>query len=235
MAALSDYLESGILSHVFFGREFVRPSSVAVALTSSVPKDSDSGESLPELPSGVDRGSNHVSTGYSRLNLGSSLDGSGIWNQVGVDNSTPFQVYSLESGVGLPPHSGYFYPLYLNQTTAYNASTEVVKSVSTFTFENTFPNVTFYGPNGVVVSGDLSTSNPGYSEYEGNGFIKNSNQLVFNTALSDWGWVSGVAIVDSSEYGSGNMLMYAQLQNPRYIYTGDSVKFDSSSLEISLK
>jgi hypothetical protein len=29
--------------------------------------------------------------------------------------------------------------------------------------------------------------------------------------------------------------MYAQLENPRIVYTGDNIKFDSNSLEISLK
>ena len=42
--------------------------------------------------------------------------------------------------------------------------------------------------------------------------------ILFDTALQDWGWVSGIAIVDSGEYGTGNMLMYAQLNNPRIIY-----------------
>jgi hypothetical protein len=77
-------------------------------------------------------------------------------------------------------------------------------------------------------------TNPGYTTYQGNGFIKNSTQIVFPTALTDWGWVSGIAIVDTSNYASGNLLMYAKLDNPRYVYTGDNIKFDSNSLEISL-
>lgn len=55
------------------------------------------------------------------------------------------------------------------------------------------------------------------------------------TALTDWGWISGIAIVDSGQYGVGNMLMYAQLNNPRIIYQGDSVKFDLSTLQIKLQ
>ena len=54
-----------------------------------------------------------------------------------------------------------------------------------------------------------------------------------SAALVDWGGVSGIAIVDSGEYGTGNLLMWAQLENPRIIYTGDTVKFDSSTLQIS--
>ena len=69
----------------------------------------------------------------------------------------------------------------------------------------------------------------------GIGTIRNSGQLVFNTALLDWGWVSGIAITDHSTVGSGNLLMHAQLDNPRIIYIGDNAKFDASTLEISFK
>ena len=43
MAALSDYLESGLLHHVFRGETFAKPVHVAVALTSGVIVDSDTG------------------------------------------------------------------------------------------------------------------------------------------------------------------------------------------------
>ena len=52
MASLSDYLESGLLHHVFRGQDFPKPLNVAVALCSGVPKDSDTGSTIPELPSG---------------------------------------------------------------------------------------------------------------------------------------------------------------------------------------
>lgn len=227
MAALSDYLESGILNHIFRGTTFAKPSTIAIALTSGVPKDNDTGSTLPELPSGSPTGQ----TGYARLNLGDpSTSGNNIWSNVGVDESTAYAVYSEEVS-----HSGYFYPLYLSQASANaaNVAGGYSSNSETYTFANTFPNVNFYAPLNLDVSG--ATTNPGYTLYEGNGFIKNSVQHIFNTALTDWGWVSGVAVVDSSIYGSGNILMYAQLENPRFVYTGDNIKFDSNSLEISLK
>ena len=66
-------------------------------------------------------------------------------------------------------------------------------------------------------------------------FIKNKTEITFNTALTDWGYISGVAILDSSTYGSGNLLMFSQLANPRQIFIGDNIKFDINSLEISVK
>jgi len=170
MAALSDYLESGLLNHVFRGGSFPKPTGVAIALTTSAPKDSNTGQGVlyggtfPELSSGIDYdgaptlGAQSSGTNYSRVLLGDpSVVGDTVWSHVSDD---------LDAGSGI---------------------------------------------------------------------IRNSGQIVFNTALTDWGWVSGVAILDSHELGTGNLLMHATLENPRLIYTGDNVKFDVATLEISFK
>jgi hypothetical protein len=231
MAALSDYLESSLLNHIFRGSSFPKPSSIAIALTSSVPLESNTGSTLPELPSGVSKGANFVTTNYKRVSLGNPLtSGNTIWNAVGVDDTTAFQVSGVSNSGTSTGISGYFYPLYLNQTTA--ASYDSLSQTLSYRFTE-FPNVLFHAPQSLVQSG--VHANPGYTQYDGNGFIKNSSQIVFDTALEDWGWISGIAIVDSSTYGSGNVLMYSKLTNPRYVYVGDNIKFDLNSLEISLK
>ena len=159
MAALSDYLESGLLHHIFRGQSFAKPSNVAIALCSGVPLDSDTGSTIPEMSSGD--GVNK--TGYARLNLGNpSTLGDTKWDYTTDDHAV---------GSGL------------------------IKNKSSFLFD------------------------------EGEG----------TAALTDWGWVSGIAIVDSGEYGTGNLLMHATLDNPRIIYTGDTVKFDVSTLQISFQ
>lgn len=227
MAALSDYLESGLLSHLFRNTAFERPATIAIALTSNVPLDSQSGATISELPSGVAAGNDFITTNYARVNLGDPAESGDLtWNTVGVDDVTVYEVLSEEVD-----HSGYFYPLYLNEASGQAASSSNV--AIEVTFSNTFPNVTFYSPTELYASGSQTSS--GYTSYDGNGFIKNKNDVVFNTALTDWGWVSGIAILDSELHGSGNLLMYSQLQNPRFVYTGDSIKFNSNSLEISLK
>lgn len=231
MAALSDYLESGILNHIFRGETFAKPSKIAIALTSGVPKDWETGATIPELPTGILQGINTVSTNYARLDLGDPASvGDEKWNNVGIDSTTAFQVYSESTG-----HSGYFYPLYLTSSAAESADTDAGASVpasETYTFYDLFGDQEFYAPLSIAASGEAT--DPGYTLYDNNGFIKNASQILFNTALKDWGWVSGVAILDSSTYGDGNVLMFAELNNPRIIYTGDTVKFDSTSLEISL-
>ena len=159
MTALSDYLESGLLHHVFRGETFPKPENIAITLTSGVPRDSDTGNaqyenggSLQEIPSGDQL---NQDTGFRRVDLGDpATQGDAFW------------LYDIEDH-----------------------------------------NV-------------------------GSGLIKNATTVLFPTALQDWGWVSGVAVVDSGDYGTGNMLMYAQLNNPRIIYQGDTVKFDLSTLKI---
>lgn len=152
MSALSDYLESGLLHHIFRGQSFPKPSEIAIALTSGVPLDSQNGLTIPEIPSGI----NNSLTGYKRISLGNpSVSGNAKWN---------FDLLDFAAGSGL---------------------------------------------------------------------IKNNGAFIFDTALLDWGWVSGIAILDDSRYGSGNLLMHSTLTNPRAIYMGDTVKFDSSTLQIS--
>jgi hypothetical protein len=161
MAALSNYLESGLLNFVFRGESFSAPSNISIALVSGVkeadPADADTGITILEIPSGI----NGSGTGYNRVNIGEP-------------NSTKFS-YTQED------------------------------------FE------------------------------AGSGTVRNSGQIVFNTALLDWGWVSGIAIVDSPYHNTdednspGNVLMHAALDNPRIIYAGDNVKFDYNTLEISFK
>lgn len=221
MAALSDYLESQLLNHLFRDVSFPKPDRLAIALTSGVPLDSDDGTTLPELPSGIDG----LSTNYNRIDLGNPSDAT--WTEVGVSNNTAFAVYHPTDNIST---SGYYYPLYLRESDAKTESSN--GNANPYTFDE-FPGVTLYAP--ASKQQIAQESNPGYTLYEGNGFIQNKSQIIFNPAHTDWGWVSGIAILDSAEYGSGNMLMYSQLTNPRFVYTGDNLKFDVQSLEICLK
>ena len=165
MAALSDYLESGLLNHVFRGTTFSPPPAIAIALCSGVPQESDTGVNIEkggnlwELPSG----DGVIAIGYARQGLGN-----------------PKEV--LEGG---------------------------------------------------EINGDKKWNHTLDDINAGSGVIKNAQNILFEQATVDWGVVSGIAITDSEEYGEGNLLMYAELDNPRTIYTGDSVKFDVTTLQIS--
>jgi hypothetical protein len=235
MAALSDYLESGLLSHIFRNAAFPRPSSIAIALTSGVPLDSDTGQTIPELPSGVLNGNIWTSTNYKRIPLGPpAASGDNTWQSIGINANGSYSV----SGRRHDNTPGYFYPLYLTASAANDASAiaaNVVNGNSTVFYFSDFPNIPFFAPSGGNLFQSGVPTKSSYPDYEGNGFIRNKNQIVFNTALTEWGWISGIAIVDHDTVGSGNLLMYSKLTNPRYVFLGDNIRFDINSLEISLK
>jgi hypothetical protein len=153
MPALSDYLESGLLHHIFRGASFAKPSEIAIALTTGVPLDSHTGATLPEVPLTI----NGSGTGYARISLGNpSVSGNTFWTY------------------------------------------------------------------------DVNDHNVG------SGMIKNATSLLFNTALCDWGGISGVAVVTTSVHNSGNVLMHSTLNNPRFVYLGDALKFDINNLQLKL-
>jgi len=154
MASLSDYLESGLLHHVFRAQSFPKPPSIAVALTTGVPMDHHTGATLPEVPLTI----NGSGTGYSRINLGNP-----------VDSGNQYWSYSLAD---------------------HNA---------------------------------------------GSGIIKNALVLSFSPALCNWGGLSGVALLDSPNHGSGNLLMHATINNPRIVYLGDSIQFDLNNFQIKFE
>lgn len=150
MSALSNYMESGLLHHVFRGQSFPKPTEIAIALCSSAPSDSDTGATIPEIPSGI----NGSGTGYGRISLGNpATSGNAIWN-------------------------------YLAEVHA-----------------------------------------------AGSGYVELASNQLFQTALTDWGWVSGMALVDDYRYGSGNVIFKGGLTNPRIVYMGDTFKFDAGKLK----
>lgn len=243
MAAISDYLEEKLLNHLFRNTNFSKPPTIAIALTNGLVKDSDNGLTLPEVPTGTQAG---TPTGYSRISLGDpSVSGTFFWSEVGQDTVTTFSVYvnsgeavnfvnnSVALNVTTSSISGYIYPLYTSQAIALSLDNSTPKQVYKFTFPNKFPSVELFAPRSSTQSG--VQLDPGYTIYDGNGFIKNNVNLSFNEADMDWGDVSGIAILDSAVYGQGNVLMHSALSSPRTIRQGDSVRFNMRSLEISLK
>ena len=151
MAAISDYLESGLLHHVFRGTSFPKPTNISIALTTGTTLDSNTGSTFPEVPLTI----NGSGTGYSRISFGNpASSGNAFWSYNIADHNA------------------------------------------------------------------------------GSGLVKNSSSILFNPALCDWGGVSGVAILDHPSHGSGNLLMHSTLDNPRFVYIGDAVKFDISTFQI---
>lgn len=62
----------------------------------------------------------------------------------------------------------------------------------------------------------------------------NLSGVTFPVATSNWGWVSGVCIVDNSTHGAGNVLMHGTLSQPQFITTNGTFSFPSGSLQLSV-
>lgn len=57
-------------------------------------------------------------------------------------------------------------------------------------------------------------------------------EIAFPTATADWGYVSGVAILDSATHGAGNLLMQGPLPTPRDVKSGDVFRFIVGNFDI---
>ena len=49
---MSDYLKSALLNHIFRNTAFIQPATIAVALCTAAPVDSDTGATIPEVVGG---------------------------------------------------------------------------------------------------------------------------------------------------------------------------------------
>jgi hypothetical protein len=235
-----------------------KPANISLALTGRPPRDNDDGSTIDEIPESISVGGVSTATNYARVSLGQPHEvGDNVWLPVGSDgtNNNQAQAYSVHSSSALktyiPPGTstpttiqvgngvdkGFYYPLYLSQGAVSSANTIV-----TYRFEE-LPGVDFFGAYSVEGDGKFfenAEENPDPTDilirlYEDNGFIKNNISIQFNKAVSNWGFVSGIAILDSPNHGEGNLLMHAQLKNPRQVTPGDRLYFDPKTLEISLK
>lgn len=67
----------------------------------------------------------------------------------------------------------------------------------------------------------------------GSGLTQNVNTLSFTAATADWGYASGVAIVDSGVYGAGNVLFWGPLATARDIKSGDTFQYSAGNFQIN--
>ena len=146
MAAMSDFLESGIIDHLLRTITFSKPSNISIALLT-----------------------NHDAN----------------W------------ALDAKTGVTIPA--------------AANASAYARKSLS--------------------APADATWDLPG----TGSPTTSNTAAIEFAAASGgDWGYVSGIAIVDSLTYAAGNVLFHGALTTPRIVTDGDTFKFNAGDIDITL-
>lgn len=70
-------------------------------------------------------------------------------------------------------------------------------------------------------------------DYNGSGAIQNIQNIAFSqNVTTDWGWVSGIAILDASGDALGNVWWYGPLSTAKLITVGDSFSIPSGSATI---
>ncbi len=65
------------------------------------------------------------------------------------------------------------------------------------------------------------------------GICYNLSTITFPVATTQWGWISGSIICDSSSYAGGNSLVWGTLQTPKFIDIGDQLKINVSGLVLT--
>ena len=64
------------------------------------------------------------------------------------------------------------------------------------------------------------------------GLAESNLEVVFTASGGNWGTVTHFAIMDAST--SGNMITYAQLDEPRIVNNGDSIKFRVGDVKVQV-
>ena len=90
------------------------------------------------------------------------------------------------------------------------------------------------GYNRIDYSTPSSNGSDKWTFVNGSGFMSNAEQITFNTALKDWGEISGIVILDSPVVGSGQVLFAGPLSKPRNVLIGDSPIFLEDELKVLL-
>lgn len=65
------------------------------------------------------------------------------------------------------------------------------------------------------------------------GICANIVGVTFPAATADWGWVSGIAIADSTTHGAGNVWIYGALTTPKLIGNGDTFTVPVSGVQVT--
>ena len=104
---------------------------------------------------------------------------------------------------------------------------------------HTIPDATYGGAASIEVSNAgsyarqvLPPSDANWSTTGISGQTFNNAAFTFPVATSNWGWVSGIMILDSASYGSGNALAYGTLINPTSVASNSQYIIPVSGISI---
>ena len=66
------------------------------------------------------------------------------------------------------------------------------------------------------------------------GVTQNTADIVWPTALENWGTIGYAAVCDTLANGTGNILYYGALSTPKVISTNDQFKFNAGDYDITV-
>lgn len=87
-----------------------------------------------------------------------------------------------------------------------------------------------------AASGYARVAVPSYTGFSAasSGQSTNAAAFEFPTATADWGTVTHIAFMDSETVGSGNVIWWSTVTNPRTVYNGDLIRFAAGSVVLSI-
>lgn len=87
--------------------------------------------------------------------------------------------------------------------------------------------------SGSYARATLNPSNSNWNATSGtDGLTDNAVTITFTSATGNWGTITHVAILDSTTYGGGNMLLHGALTTSKVVQTGDTFKFNAGDLDV---
>lgn len=128
--------------------------------------------------------------------------------------------------VDFPPPEDLFVALCTEAPTASDTGNTISEVIGTGYARVSYP--PSYTANWEATQGGTSGASTGSF-----GGTANSTSVTFPEAISDWGAVTGVAILDAAE--GGNLLFYGELEEPQEVASGDTFVFASGSLAVELE
>lgn len=258
MGSISDFLENELLDHIF-GASYAPPATVYVGLSTADPLDDAGGLAEPS-GNGYARKAIAFSAAASRKVENSGLitfdEATGSWGTI-----THYALFDAVSAGNMMAHgslatqkqvvSGNTPSIAAQEVDVEFSAGEISNYLANILLDFAFRNQTFTQPTIYIAlcTVDVLDSDTGSSitEPSGNNYARkahaswtvasggateNNGDITFNTPSGSWGTITAMAILDAATVG--NLLLYDNAITEQQPDNGDTVKFPSGDLDVSM-
>lgn len=259
--SISDYLEIKLLDHVLKNDAFAVPTDIYVALSKADPLDDGSGLSEPSPPNGYARVVCNVwdpAASRAIANTGAIefAEAEGVWGEIthfaifdtltggnmlahgalaasktiGAGDNASFAAGDIDISFNVGGASDYLANKLLDhvfKTAEYSQPTNIYVALATVTIADDDTGITITEPA-------ANYARKLHNAYDAavEGTSENDGVITFVTATASWGTVTDVALVDALT--EGNVLFYAELDEPKAVGNGDTVQFADGALDFTM-